>query len=444
VSLDYRDVRGTLARLAIPTFAATIGDQVLGIADTIVIGTLGTAALAAITGATTVFIVIVLALHGLSQGAAILAAQAAGARDFERFGRITRAALLVPLACGLAIALAALWLAAPGIRALVGPLPTAGAGAEYLILRCWSICPVTISGIAYTVFAAAGDTRLGLRLLVWINVIHIPLLLVLALGWGTHHPLGLVGAGISSLCAESIAAGYAIFAVWRRPHYRIFAARDFDLRLSLRMFLLGWPEAVYLFLVVAPDIAIVALLAPLGAEAVAAFRVIAIVSDLTWAVPGSLGSAAQTVIGQRFGVNDIDGARFFERGTFRYGIALSIAGGIAVAALAWPIAFICTLDARLAALAAAPLALHMLTLPLKAYAMIGIARVRAAGDTGFSMIVGILASAIAIPGTWFALHVLNAGLFAVPLTWITAWIFWCAATALRLRRFDWNAVQLAA
>jgi hypothetical protein len=34
-------------------------------------------------------------------------------------------------------------------------------------------------------------------------------------------------------------------------------------------------------LVAAPDIAIVAILAPLGAEAVAAFRVIAIVSDFT-------------------------------------------------------------------------------------------------------------------------------------------------------------------
>lgn len=260
----------------------------LGIADTVVIGTLGTAALAAITGATTVFIVIVLTLHGISQGAGILAAQAAGAGDYERFGRITRASLPVPLALGLVVIAAALWLAAPGMRALIGPLPSVPAGAAYLMLRCCSIVPVVVSGIAYTVFAAAGDTRLGFKLLVWINVIHIPLLLILALGWGTHRPLGLVGAGISSLCAETIGAGYALFAAWNRPVYRIFAARDIDGRLALCMFRLGLPEAVYLFLVVAPDIAIVAILAPLGAQAVAAFRVIAIVSDLTWAVPGSL------------------------------------------------------------------------------------------------------------------------------------------------------------
>jgi Na+-driven multidrug efflux pump len=109
VSLERRAIGPALARLAVSTFAATIGDRVLGIADTIVIGTLGTTALAAITGATTVFVVIVLTLHGLSQGAGILAAQAAGAGDgdYDRFGRITRASVLVPLAFGFGVILAA-------------------------------------------------------------------------------------------------------------------------------------------------------------------------------------------------------------------------------------------------------------------------------------------------------------------------------------------------
>ncbi len=175
----------------------------------------------------------------------------------------------------------------------------------------------------------------------------------------------------------------------------------------------------------------------------AAVRVIAIVSDVTWAVPGSLGSAAQIVIGQRFGATDVPGARFFDRGALRYGVGLSTACGLAIAAAAWPVAFVCTLDAGLATIAAAPLALHMLTLPLKGYAMIGIARVRAAGDTRFSMLVGIIASVIVIPGAWLGVNVLHAGLFAVPLAWIVAWLFWCAATAVRLRRFDWHGSRIA-
>jgi MATE family multidrug resistance protein len=444
--LDHRDIPGALARLAIPSFAAIIADQLVGIADTIVIGTLGAASLAAVTGATTVFIAVVLAAHGLSQGAGILAAQAIGSGDYERFGRIGRAALLVPLGLGGAIIVAALLFAPWAMRGLLGPLPaqTVNAGAWYLTLRCFSIVPIIVSGLAYTLFAAAGDTRFGVSLLLVLNVVHIPLLLILALGWGTHHPLGIAGAGISSLCAEFVAATYAIVAAHRRPRYRLFATAAFDLVLALRIFRLSLPEAVYLFLIVAPDIASVAILAPLGAPTVAAFRVIALVSDLTWSVPGSLGAATQTIIGQRFGASDVAGARTFERGALRYGVILSTAGGVLSAALAWPVAFLCTLDARLASVAAVPLATHMLTLPLKGYAMIGIARVRSSGDTRFSLIVGVIASVIDVPGTWLGVHVLHLGLFAVPLAWIIAWLFWCGATALRLHRFDWETARLAA
>jgi Na+-driven multidrug efflux pump len=51
----------------------------LGVAGTIVIGTSGPAALAAITGATAVFVAIARAVYGLGQGAGILAGQAVGA-----------------------------------------------------------------------------------------------------------------------------------------------------------------------------------------------------------------------------------------------------------------------------------------------------------------------------------------------------------------------------
>ncbi|GAC1537814.1 MAG: hypothetical protein NVS2B17_10940 [Candidatus Velthaea sp.] len=441
--VDHRRAGRALARLAVPNAASIVGDQFLGIVDTIAIGTLGAPALAAITGAATVFVVLALGMHGFTQGCGILGAQAIGARDNERFGAIVRASAIVPLIGAIVLAVAAWFTARPALAALVGPLPTVDAGAWYLALRCISLVPMALTGLAYAAFGAAGDTRFGLKLLLTINAVHVPLVFVLALGWGTHHPLGIVGAGISSLAAEVFGLGYAVIAALRRPQYRIFARGDIDLRLALRSAWLGLPEAIYLFLVVAPDIAVVAVLAPLGPETIAAFRVLSIVSDLTWAIPGSLGSAAQIVIGQRFGAGDVAGARAFDGRAQRYAVALSTAGGLIVAALSWPISFVCTLDAALASLAAPPLALHMLTLPLKGYAMTGIARVRAAGDTRFSMIVGIIASAIVIPGIWLGVHVARIGLFAVPIVWTIAWLFWCAATAIRLRRFDWNAAQLA-
>lgn len=441
--VDHRDVRRALAKLAVPNGASILGDQLLGIVDTIVIGSLGAPALAAITGATSIFIALVLGMHGFSQGSGILAAQSVGAKEDVRFGAIVRAALVLPVALSALIAFASIGLAHPAMNALLGTLPTRGAGADYLILRCFSLIPIAVSSVAYTAFAAAGDMRFGLKLLAIINAIHIPLVLVLALGIGTHHPVGIVGAGASSLMSEVIGALYALSAAYRRRSMHIFDRFHFDLRLAWRCAQLGWPEAIYLFLVVAPDIAIVAILAPLGAGTVASFRALVIVTDATWAIPGSLGSAIQTILGQRFGAGDIAGARAFEARAIRYAVGICTIGGAFIALFAWPIAALCTLNASLASLAAVPLAVHMLTLPLKGYAMAGIARIRAAGDTRFSMIVGTIASVIVIPGVYFCVNVLHIGLFAIPASWITAWLFWSAATAIRLNRFDWKTARIA-
>ncbi len=196
---------------------------------------------------------------------------------------------------------------------MVGDLASAHASAVYLVLRCASIVPIVISGTLIVGLAAAGNRQLGVLVLVVVNAIHIPLLLMLGLGWWTHHPFGIVGAGVSSLLSETIAATYAIVYVARRPHYRVFADRSVPLALARRCAMLGLPEAIFLLGVLAPDIFIVAMLAPLGAIAVAAFRALNVVSDLTFVVPGPLQYATQIMIGQRLGARDPAGARLVFR-----------------------------------------------------------------------------------------------------------------------------------
>lgn len=440
--VQHVDVSAALRRLAIPIAAAMVGDQLLGIADTVAIGALGTNELAAATAATTVFAAIGIAAQGLSSGVGVLGAQAIGAEQFAYFGRIVRAAAVLPVAIAVAIAIGAAFGGRALIAVMLGPLPTVDAGAQYFSLRCVSLIPMVLSGVALSALGAAGNTKITAVLLALINAVHIPLLLILALGTGTHRPLGLLGAGFSSLVAESIGAVYALFSLARRPQLQAFRRFELDWRLAGRSALLGLPQAVYLLLVLVPDVVIVAFLAPLGARDVAAYRALALVSDLTLAVPIGLENATQTVLGQRFGARDASGARTFQAAASRYGLWLSALAGIVVACAAWPLAALVTLNADLASLAALPLALHMLTLPLKGYALVNLAPMRAAGDTAFPMLVGAVASVSVVPLAWTGVTLLHLGLFAVPGAWIGGWIFWCALVYARLRRFDWSASSL--
>jgi Na+-driven multidrug efflux pump len=179
------------------------------------------------------------------------------------------------------------------------------------------------------------------------------------------------------------------------------------------------------------------MLAPLGAIFVAAFRALNIVSDLTFIVPSPLQSAVQIVIGQRLGACDPQGARWFLERAQRLSLVATTLTGAVIALVAWPLAYVFTLDAAAATLAALPLALHMVTLPLKGWAMISLAPIRASGDTRFSMTVGLVCGALVIPLSWIGIERLHLGLYSVPMGWIAAWTTRALLTQWKLRDGAW-------
>ncbi len=442
--VDHRNVGAAFRRLSLPIAVQMLGDQLLGVVDTIAIGTLGAVALAGATAATTVMLALAYAIFGFLNGLGIIAAQRIGANDVSGFARAVRAGVVIPVACALLCAAASIPLAGPVISEMVGHLPSAHASSLYLIVRCFSLIPMCISGTIIIGLGAAGNRALGIIVLAVVNLVHIPLLLVLALGLLTHHPFGIVGAGISSLLSETIAATYAVVYTYRRPIYKIFERLSVDLRLSLECGRLGLPEAVFLFAVIAPDSFIVAMLAPLGPIAVSAFRALNIVSDLTFVVPSPMQAGVQTVVGQRLGAGDVEGARWFFTRSRIFAFWTTTLTGVVTAVFAWPLAYVFTLNAVVASVAMWPLALQMATLPIKGWAMVSMAPIRAAGDTRFSMTVGIVSSVLVIPLSFVFIKVLHIGLLGVPIAWVAAWLARLVLTMLKLRDDSWTRRKLVA
>jgi len=128
-------------------------------------------------------------------------------------------------------------------------------------------------------------------------------------------------------------------------------------------------------------------------------------------------------------------------------VVMDVAGveatGAVCAALAWPLAYVFTLNAAVAWAAALPLALHMATLPIKGWAMVSMAPIRASGDTRFSMTVGIVTSALVIPVSYACIRIFHIGLYGVPVSWIFAWLARSALTYVKLRDGSWTRRRLA-
>jgi putative MATE family efflux protein len=442
--VDHRNVGAAFRRLSLPSAVQMLGDQLLGVVDTIAIGSLGAVALAGATAATTVMLALAFAIFGFLTGLGIIAAQRIGAHDLEGFARTVRAGAIVPMLCAIVCAVLSIPFAGSVVGAMIGHLPSAHASSIYLIVRCFSMIPMAVSGTLIVGLGAAGNRALGVLVLAVVNLVHIPLLLILALGLFTHHPFGIVGAGVSSLLSETIAAIYALTYVYRRPIYRVFETLRVDLRLALECARLGLPEAVFLFAVIAPDSFIVAMLAPLGAIAISAFRALNVVSDLTFVVPSPMQQTVQTVIGQRLGAGDVEGARWFFTRSRILSFRITTLTGIVTAALAWPLAYLFTLNAVVASAAAWPLALQMATLPIKGWAMVSMAPIRASGDTRFSMAAGLVSSVLVIPLSFLFIKVTHIGLLGVPIAWVVAWLARLLLTVWKLRGDSWTRRALIA
>lgn len=442
--VDHRNVPAALWRLGAPNALALVADQFLGIADTIVVGAIGTAALAGISAATSIFVILAIGLWAFPSAGRIMEAQALGKGDVAAFGRIVRASLVAPFVVAVVVALISIFAAEPTMRLMLGSIPIRGAASHYLILRCISLIPMTIAAQAIAAFGAAGDMRLAPRTLFIINIVHIPLLIVLALGVGTHVRLGLFGAGLSSLLSECVGAVYCILVTMRRPQYHILEELDIDFSLCRASTLLALPEFVMLVLLLVPDALTVAFLAPLGAVAVAAFRAFTVVTDLTWAVPGAFGDSMQIIIGQRLGAGDTQGAQDFLMHATRLAVLVGAIVGVIFILLSWPLTALVTLSPALANVAALPLALHLTTLPIKSYAIAVLAPIRAAGDTRFSMWTGIIGAFVAVSIVALLTHVVQFGLYAIGIAWIASWSVRSLITWLRLRRGDWTTRRIPA
>lgn len=206
--------------IAVPMTLAYISTPLLGIVDTAVIGQLGDAALiGGIAVGSVIFSVIFTTFNFLRSGTTGLTAQAFGAGDTAEQAAIAWRALIVALACGLAVVA----LRAPLLDiALVLMAPSGEvvtATRTYFGIRILA-APVTLANYAILGwFLGLGRARTGLLLQTVLNGANMALnaWFVLGLGWG------VAGVAWGTVIGEAVTAALGLglmlgaFGPWRRP-----------------------------------------------------------------------------------------------------------------------------------------------------------------------------------------------------------------------------------
>ncbi len=216
--VGHRDVLG----IALPMMVAYLSTPLVGLVAMGVIGQLGEEALVGgVALAAVIFDVVFMTLNFLRGATTGFTAQSVGAGDRVEQQSMLLGALLVALACGLAILLLQVPIGMLGLAALGAEGPVADAALVYFGWRVWSAPAVLLNFVIFGWIIGLGRAFTAMALQALLNGLHLALSLwwVLGLGWG------VAGLALASLAAEAVTAAVGLAIVvaltepglWRLP-----------------------------------------------------------------------------------------------------------------------------------------------------------------------------------------------------------------------------------
>lgn len=298
--------------LAYPIMLSQLGQVLVGVADSLMVGRLGAEHLAAASLANVIFYVIMVFGLGVSYAITPLVAAADGAQDQSRITAIFSNGLVVNTILGMILAFGVV-LCTPVLYHLDQPAEVVTLAIPYLRI-------ITVSLIPYMVFQSfrqfaegLGNTRQAMYITLSGNVVNILLNYLLIYGkWGFPE-LGLNGAGWATLVSRifmAILMGLFVYHASRfKPFRRAFSFFHISGSMIRRILKVGVPAGLqFVFEVSAFGFAAI-MMGWLGTQTLAAHQIAINLASISYMMATGIASAATIRVGNQLGRRDMSNLR---------------------------------------------------------------------------------------------------------------------------------------
>ncbi|GAA5160056.1 MATE family efflux transporter [Ornithinimicrobium tianjinense] len=423
-------MRREVLRLAVPAFLALVAEPLFLLADSAIVGFLGTTSLAGLGVASAVLLTAVNIFVFLAYGTTAVVARRLGAGD--------QAGALSAGVDGLWLSLVLGFLAAVGVALWAHPLvevfgATPGATTEavtYLRVSTLGIPPMLVVLAATGVLRGLQDTRTPLVAAVVGFTANAALSLLLVHGVG----LGIAGAAWGTVIAQSGMA-IALVLVVLGGARGLGASLRFHAAGVLRAALGGVPLLVRTLSLRAVLLLTTWVAAGLGVAELAAHQVAMTVwSALAFALD-ALAIAAQALTGRSLGAGDVAGTRAVTWMMVRWGVWFGLALGALIVALHRVLPYGFTTDAEVRAALAAALLVVAVGQPVSGVAFVLDGVLIGAGDARWLAVAQTLFLLAYLP---MVLGVWSSGVVGVAgLVWL--WVAFTGFMAVRAAGLLWRA-----
>lgn len=297
-----------IAALAIPALGTLAMDPLVSIVDTVWVARLGTNALASVAIASAVFAALFSIFNFVSMTVTPLVAGEVGRGNRTGAGTVSKGAVVVSCAVGIAVALIAI-VAASAIVSVFGASRIVSLDATvYLRIRFLALPAMLVAMVGHGVFRGHSDTRTPLLVALGMNLINIVLDPILMFWVG----LGIAGAAWATVAAQWFAAGcFILLMFWLRSH-TLGTDGPFGTMRSLpymRILRAGWPMMIRSAALLVALLATTFAASRIGTADVAAHQIALQVWLFLSFVLDSYAVAAEAMVGTDLGGGAVSAAR---------------------------------------------------------------------------------------------------------------------------------------
>ena len=438
-------IRKDVFRLALPAMGEQLLSMMVGIVDTYLVGHLGAASLAAVGLANQWVFVATMLFGAIATGATALIARFVGAREKGQANEVLRQSMLLGVGIGIVATTLGVTLAEPAVRLL-------GAEEEVVVLSTSYLRTVasifffsTLMFIGNASLRGAGDTRTPLFVMLVVNVVNIAVAWTAINGPFGLPKMGVVGSAMGAATGRTI-GGLLVIGLLLKGRSGIqlkLAGLRPDKEMIRRILRVGLPSGVEQLFFRSGHMVFARILAELGTVSYAANQVAMNGWSLSFMPGFGFALAATTLVGQRLGAGDPEGAQ--QRGYTSYRLAAALMGSVGILFLLFPAQIVgfFTNDPEIIEIGTMPLRMVGLIQPVLAATMVFPGGLRGAGDTRFPMIVtGGSIWLVRLPLAYLLAIVLDWGLTGA---WAALALDLCMRGLINFLRFRggrWKSVEV--
>lgn len=410
--------------LLIPIIVEQFLNALMGMADTMMISNLGSAAISAVSLTDSINTLMIQVFAALAAGGTVICSQYLGQKNLAQCNKAARQLLLIILVLSGGIAAFCFALRGPLLALIFGQVSgdVMAASLVYFEITVLSYPFFALFQGGAGLFRASGDSKLPMRISILTNLMNIVgnAILIFVI------PMGVAGAALSTLLSRVVGAVW-ILACLHRDRQKIVVRNYLAVRpdgnMIRKILFLSIPAGVENGMFQFGKLAIQSSVSTLGTTAIAAQAMTSILENVNGIAGCGVGIGMMTVVGQCLGAGYKNQAVYYIKKLTVWAEVVIIASCTIVYVIAGPVVRLAGMEPDAAALCLKMVLLITIVKPIFwAMSFIPAYGFRAAGDVKFTMLVSSLTMWLCrVAGSIFMIRVLHLGILSVWIGMFTDW-----------------------